>query len=105
MVKPPTRRFWRGKRPSPPTTAWSIIAGLEALNQPCAVTVHSDSQYVIGILRGNKARANQDLVARLRSTMQPHVITAVKVAAHTSNPLNERVHDEARRQADLHLVL
>lgn len=76
----------------------AAIHGFEALKEPCEVMIFSDSQYLLGLMRGN--RANQELVARLRQAMQPHTVQTTKVLAHSGNPLNERRWREARRQAD-----
>lgn len=62
--------------------------------------VYTDSSYGIGVLSlGWKARANQDLVARLRRELQrfPRVVFE-KVAGHAGIPDNERC-DELARQA------
>ena len=66
-----------------------VIAGLEALNRPCLVTVVSDSAYVVkafnehwlegwvkkGWKRGkNEPVKNRDLWARLLKAMEPHQV-------------------------------
>ena len=78
----------------------AAVMGFEALKEPCAVTLITDSQYLGGIVKGNKARANLDLVTRLRTALQPHTVSVVKVAGHSGNADNERVDAEARRQAE-----
>jgi ribonuclease HI len=64
------------------------------------VIVHSDSAYSIGLLTKNwKAKANADLVRRLRAlTARFHALRFVKVAGHAGVPENERC-DELARQA------
>jgi ribonuclease HI len=65
------------------------------------VRVYSDSGYAIGLLsQGWKAKANQELVARLRKRLAgiPHEVEFVKVAGHAGVPENERC-DELARQA------
>ncbi|HEX2658071.1 MAG TPA: ribonuclease H [Polyangia bacterium] len=65
------------------------------------VRVYSDSSYAIGLLEKNwKAKANQELVARLRRklTAFPAAVEFVKVAGHAGVPENERC-DELGRQA------
>jgi ribonuclease HI len=65
------------------------------------VRVFSDSSYAIGLLeKGWKAKANQDLVARLRRKLAafPATVEFVKVAGHAGVPENERC-DELGRQA------
>lgn len=62
------------------------------------VRVYTDSQYAIGLLSlGWKAKANQDLVARLRKRLTdvPH-LKFVKVAGHAGIPDNERCDELAR---------
>jgi ribonuclease HI len=64
------------------------------------VVVHSDSAYSIGLLTKNwKAKANTDLVQRLRAlAARFHALRFVKVAGHAGVPENERC-DELARQA------
>jgi ribonuclease HI len=62
--------------------------------------VYSDSSYAIGLLeKGWKAKANQELVARIRQSVAacPR-LTFVKVAGHAGVPENERC-DVLARQA------
>jgi ribonuclease HI len=61
--------------------------------------VYSDSSYAIGLLeKGWKAKANQELVARIRKRVaaSPH-LAFVKVAGHAGVPENERCDELARR--------
>ncbi len=58
----------------------AIIAGLAAIKKPCAVTVYSDSQYALGALTGNKAKANRDLVGEAQLHVQR--ITALGGQVH-----------------------
>jgi ribonuclease HI len=63
------------------------------------VRVHSDSSYAIGLLdKGWKAKANQDLVARIRRKLEafPASVEFVKVPGHAGVPLNERCDALAR---------
>ena len=65
------------------------------------VRVYSDSAYAIGVLDKNwKAKANQELVARLRRKLSafPASVQFVKVSGHAGVPENERC-DELGRQA------
>lgn len=81
------------------------IAGLEALKQPCDVTLWSDSQYVIhalskGWLDGWQKRGwrtaskapvkNQDLWQRLLRAIDGHTIEWRWVRGHTGDVENER---------------
>jgi ribonuclease HI len=82
----------------------AAIQGLEALKEPCTVTLYTDSQYVRqGItewLPNWKARGwrtankkpvkNQDLWQELDRLSAIHQITWEWVKGHAGNPLNER---------------
>jgi ribonuclease HI len=60
--------------------------------------VYSDSSYAIGLLdKGWKAKANQELVARIRKLVDasPH-LAFVKVSGHAGVPENERCDELAR---------
>ena len=85
----------------------AAIAGLAALKNPNqAVELHTDSQYVFGILRGNKARANKKMVAALRKLAAKHHVTPIKVRGHAGNELNEHCDLLARGAAeDLNVLL
>ena len=63
------------------------------------VSIYSDSGYAIGLLSMNwKAKANQELVARLRQRVARYPkLTFVKVAGHAGVPENERCDELARR--------
>ena len=85
----------------------SIERGLALATKRVAATperrvrVYSDSSYAIGLLeKGWKAKANQELVARLRRKLSafPAAVEFVKVAGHAGVPENERC-DELGRQA------
>lgn len=96
-----------------------VIAALEALNQPCAVSVHTDSQYVCNAFkqgwiekwqqRGWKKTKsepvkNVDLWKRLLSAMAPHDVSYHWVRGHAGVELNEecdRLATEAADGADL----
>ncbi len=81
------------------------IAGLAQLNQPCLVTLRTDSRYVMdGITtwmhnwrrRGwrtssGKPVLNRDLWLALDAATQPHEITWEWVRGHSGDPDNERV--------------
>jgi ribonuclease HI len=77
----------------------AIFRGLEAVaDRARPVVVYSDSAYSIGLLSQNwKAKANQELVAKLRAlTREFRDLRFVKVAGHAGIPLNERVDELAR---------
>lgn len=91
------------------------IAALEALKEPCAIVLHTDSQYVRqGITEwiGNWVRRNwrtaggdpvknRDLWERLHLACQRHTIDWRWVKGHSGDPDNERVDVLARDQAVL----
>jgi len=79
----------------------AILRALEVL--PAAararpVLVHSDSSYSIGLLsKGWKAKANADLVAKLRALVARFSdLELVKVKGHAGVPENERADELAR---------
>lgn len=86
------------------------IAGLEALKQPCHVTMTTDSQYLVkgmtewiagwqrkGWKNSKKEEvANRDLWERLLELSQKHQIEWVWVKGHAGHPENERCDELAR---------
>jgi ribonuclease HI len=88
----------------------AAIRALEALNKPCKVTLHTDSQYVRqGItewISGWKARGwrtaakdpvkNEDLWRRLDEARARHEVVWKWVKGHAGDPLNERADGLAR---------
>ena len=71
----------------------AIMRGLEQVtDRKRPVIVYSDSQYSIGLLTQSwKAKANQELVAKLRALCKQFTdLRFVKVAGHAGIPLNER---------------
>jgi ribonuclease HI len=93
------------------------IQALEALNRPCTVELHTDSQYVrTGIsewLAGWKARGwktaakapvkNEDLWRRLDEARARHTVDWRWVKGHNGHPLNERADALARRGMEVRL--
>ena len=89
----------------------AAIAALEALNRPCKVELHTDSQYLrTGItewLPGWKARGwktaakapvkNDDLWKRLDLARQRHEVAWRWVKGHAGHPMNERADGLARQ--------
>ena len=82
-----------------------VITALEALKEPCAVELYSDSKYVIdalekgwakgwrarGWVKGDKKPAlNPDLWARLLDLCEYHTVNLHWVKGHASNPYNNR---------------
>ena len=83
----------------------AVIAGLEALTEPCRVTLYSDSKYFTdavekgwaenwqkkGWMRNNKEKAlNPDLWKRVLKLLKLHDVTTVWVKGHAGHPENER---------------
>jgi ribonuclease HI len=61
------------------------------------IHVYSDSGYAIGVLsKGWKAKANQELVERVRRALARRPVRLVKVAGHAGVPENERCDALAR---------
>ena len=78
----------------------AAIRALNSLRKPCAVTLHSDSTYVVGVGTGSyRAVRNHDLVIALRQAIQRHgTVEFQHVAAHSGHAENERVDAVARGQ-------
>ena len=91
----------------------AVIVGLRALNEPCQVTLHSDSQYVVnamnqgwvtrwrakGWMRNKtKPALNSDLWQQLLPLLDTHAVEFVWLRGHTGNQDNERC-DELAKQA------
>jgi ribonuclease HI len=85
----------------------AVIVGLEALKEPCKVTLHSDSQYIVNavtsgaafrwrangwaINRGRtKPAKNTDLWERLLAAYERHEVEMVWVKGHAGIEDNER---------------
>lgn len=83
----------------------AVIAGLEALTEPCRVTLYSDSKYFVdavekgwaenwrkkGWMRSNKEKAlNPDLWERILNLLNFHTVTTVWIKGHAGHPENER---------------
>ena len=88
----------------------AAIMALEALKRPCAVTLHTDSQYLKGgietWMRGWKKNGwrtadkkpvkNIDLWQRLDAAVATHAIGWRWVKGHAGDPMNERCDELAR---------
>jgi ribonuclease HI len=75
-----------------------VAAQLTNGDRARAMRIYSDSSYAIGLLdKGWKAKANQELVARIRKAVDAHSrLSFVKVAGHAGVPENERCDELAR---------
>lgn len=83
----------------------AAVEGLRALQRPCAVTLFSDSAYLINCLKqrwyvkwrsngwrnaAGAAVANRDLWEALLEQMERHRMTVEKVKGHAGHAFNER---------------
>ncbi len=88
----------------------SVITALEALREPCAVDLYSDSKYVTdGLSKGwakrwrekgwvksdRKPALNPDLWGRLLDLCQRHSVTCHWVKGHAENEYNNRCDEMA----------
>lgn len=76
----------------------AIERALEAVPDPKrSLVIYTDSKYSIGVLAmGWKAKANVELVARLREHLARRPARFVHVRGHSGIPLNERADELAR---------
>jgi len=79
----------------------AAIQALSALKEPCQVGLFTDSQYLVTVASGGRARANLDLVAELRALMQTHQVSVHRIAGHDGHPENERADRLAQEAAAL----
>lgn len=83
----------------------AAIRGLEALNRPCQVRLHSDSAYLVSAFNlgwidnwqkngwknaAGKAVSNPDLWQRLLAALDHHEVTFIKVKGHSDDEMNNR---------------
>ncbi len=95
----------------------AVIEGLAALNEPCRVTVTSDSRYVVdGITKGwakgwkqngwrkadKKPALNADLWDKLLTLLSIHDVQFLWVRGHRGHPENERCDALATAQVERH---
>lgn len=88
----------------------AVIRGVEALNRPAHLTIHTDSRYVKDgmtqwVLRWQKNGwrtasrepvKNKDLWQRLMEVLEPHHVSWKWVKGHNGHPENERADCLAR---------
>ncbi|MFN0279164.1 MAG: ribonuclease HI [Pyrinomonadaceae bacterium] len=83
----------------------AAAVGLESLNQPCTVTLMSDSRYVIETMGGTwKRKTNHNWWARLDRASEKHEITWKWVRGHDGHVVQEVADDLARKTAELRRV-
>jgi len=88
----------------------AVIAALDSLSEPCEITIHSDSQYVVNAIeqgwarkwRANRwmrnkkeAALNPDLWERLLDLLPKHRVKLDWVRGHAGNHENERADELA----------
>lgn len=81
--------------------AIAVIQVLSALKESCHVDLFTDSEYLVKVATGCKARANLDLVTELRTLMAQHEVTVHHVEGHNGHPENERANRLAQEAATL----
>ena len=96
------------------------ISALEALKEPCDVTLTSDSKYLIdaiekkwvygwkkrGWVKSDKTPAlNPDLWERLLGLLETHTVKFVWVKGHAGHPYNERCDTLACEQAEIYRAI
>ena len=94
-----------------------VIAALEALKEPCAVDLYSDSKYVVdaltkgwaiswrkkGWIKSDKKPAlNPDLWEKLLKLTEKHTVTCHWVKGHADNKFNNRCDELAVMERDRH---
>ena len=92
----------------------AVIAGLQALKEPCSITLYTDSKYVAdGIAKGwaaswrargwkksDKSPAlNPDLWGRLLDLLEEHDVKIIWVKGHAGHKENERCDEMAVAQS------
>ncbi len=76
--------------------------GLEQLTEPCRVTVHTDSRYVVETMCGRfRRKSNQEWWARLDKAVNPHRVEWRWIKGHAGHAAQEAVDTAARRIAAL----
>ena len=96
---------------------WAAIAALKALKTKCAVTIYSDSKYLVdSVSQGwvykwkengwknknqkNKETPNADLWMRLLKLREQHEVKVAWVKGHDGNPGNERANQLSKKALD-----
>lgn len=96
---------------------FAVISGLKALKEPCKVTIHSDSAYVVNafekgwIINWEKNGwknakkdpvENQDLWKLLLEYVKIHRVTFQKIKGHSDDQYNNRCDELARKEIIAH---
>ncbi len=93
----------------------AAITALGALKEPCAVTLYSDSKYLVDAINQNwvygwrkkgwkksdgKPALNIDLWERLLTLLETHSVRFIWVKGHNGHPYNERCDRLAVKEAE-----
>ncbi len=91
----------------------AALEALKVLKQPCAVSLYSDSAYLINafqknwlggwerkgwVTAGKKPVANQDLWREILALTKNHTLQWIKVKGHADNKLNNRCDQLAKEE-------
>ena len=83
----------------------AAIVGLEALKEPCKVTLYSDSKYLVDAIKNGwvyswkkkgwkksdgKPALNPDLWERMLDQLKVHDVSLIWLKGHAGHPYNER---------------
>jgi ribonuclease HI len=78
----------------------AAAVALEALKEPCTVTLYSDSSYVVNTMTGiNQRRTNHTFWSRLDAAAAQHKIEWLWVKGHAGHAQQEAVDELARETA------
>ncbi len=90
----------------------AVLKGLAALNEPCEVTIYTDSAYVLNTFEKGwiynwlkngwrnsqkKPVENKELWEQMLKLIKPHKVNWVKVKGHSGHEYNERCDALARQ--------
>lgn len=97
----------------------AAITALSALKEPCAVTLYSDSKYLVDAISqkwvygwrkkgwkksDGKPALNADLWERLLALLETHSVRFIWVKGHNGHPYNERCDRLAVMEAEKYIV-
>lgn len=78
----------------------AVSSALRLLKKPCEAIIHTDSQYVVGIMRdGWKKKENLDLWNELLDASKGHSLKWIHIRGHRGNSYNERCDYLAQKAA------
>jgi ribonuclease HI len=73
-----------------------VAVALAIVPRSAKAIVHTDSSYAIGVLsKGWKAKANQEIIAKIKAELKGRSVEFVHVRGHSGIPLNERADELA----------